>query len=82
MIECGIIIYMLWEIIFSLCFVFRIIDAKSRPSLVEKIFLTVGMLCFFAMGKSTENYCCSTIINTVLRKFSDIVEPIATLHCQ
>lgn len=28
----------------------RFIDAKSRPSMVEKLFLTVGMLCFFAMG--------------------------------
>lgn len=28
----------------------RCIDANSRPSLIEKIFLIVGMLCFFAMG--------------------------------
>lgn len=28
----------------------RCIDANSRPSLIEKIFLVVGMLCFFAMG--------------------------------
>lgn len=29
---------------------FRCIDANSRPSIIEKIFLIVGMLCFFAMG--------------------------------
>lgn len=28
----------------------RCIDANTRPSLIEKIFLIVGMLCFFAMG--------------------------------
>lgn len=28
----------------------RCIDPNSRPSVIEKIFLIVGMLCFFAMG--------------------------------
>lgn len=73
------LLFMLWEIIFSLYFIFRIIDAKSRPSLVEKIFLTVGMLCFFAMGKSMENYRYS-IAAKYDREFSDNVDPIATLH--
>lgn len=42
----------------ALIFVRRFIDAKSRPSLVEKIFLTVGMLCFIAMGNHfPDKYC-------------------------
>ncbi|XP_037032680.1 uncharacterized protein LOC119071750 [Bradysia coprophila] len=39
-----------FTLIIALMLISRFIDAKSRPSLVEKIFLTVGMLCFFAMG--------------------------------
>lgn len=41
---------------FTLCFcltiffLHRCIDANSRPTVIEKIFLIVGMLCFFAMG--------------------------------
>lgn len=31
-------------------FLHRCIDANSRPTVIEKIFLIVGMLCFFAMG--------------------------------
>lgn len=44
---------------------FRFIDAKSRPSLVEKIFLTVGMLCFFAMGKYFEGRECKLQKNNI-----------------
>lgn len=36
--------------LFFFLFCFRCIDANTRPSLIEKIFLIVGMLCFFAMG--------------------------------
>lgn len=42
-------IHMFIYILF-VCLFFRCIDANSRPSLIEKIFLIVGMLCFFAMG--------------------------------
>lgn len=38
----------------SFVLVYRCIDASSSPSIIEKIFLVVGMLCFFAMGTYTE----------------------------
>lgn len=54
---CFAFVYYLFMVHFSLVssavltiFVFRCIDANSRPSVIEKIFLVVGMLSFFAMG--------------------------------
>ncbi|XP_055312513.1 uncharacterized protein LOC129574470 [Sitodiplosis mosellana] len=39
-----------FSLITTLMLISRCIDASSRPSLIEKIFLIVGMLCFLAMG--------------------------------
>ncbi|XP_031632508.1 putative cyclin-dependent serine/threonine-protein kinase DDB_G0272797/DDB_G0274007 isoform X2 [Contarinia nasturtii] len=39
-----------FSLITTLMLISRCIDANTRPSLIEKIFLIVGMLCFFAMG--------------------------------
>lgn len=40
---------------------FRCIDSKSRPTYAEKIFLFIGALMFFAVGKfDNENFSFST----------------------